>query len=253
MVAAGQDLALDDVLGVGDGVLLDADTGDQLHRVLTQGARDGELVKAKRGRGRLKAARHGNRRVHADGDGDGQRLPKLGGPLGHGADVAGAGLQENRKLVLPLDAHAVDRHIRKPGVRVGGIAHAEGDIGPRVHRRVRRRGDQLIQVKIRLGSQMHHLLARGGAIHDYRLDGIVGAASHQMGQLLFFAAEELRHPLAAGHHADHDAGAGMTLDVMEHHGRAVDLGRTLDGAARAHVAVDAGELRRGVNFNVRFQ
>ena len=251
MVAAGQDLALDDILRVGDGVLLDGNTGDQLHGMLPKRARDGEFVKAKGRRGRLKAARHGNRRIHTDGDGDGQRNPQLSGPFGHGADVAGAGLQEDGQLVFALDTHAVDGHIGKPGVRVRGIAHAERDVRSRVHRRIGWRGHQFEEVKVRVGSQMHHLLTRGGAIHDYRLDGIVGAASHQMGQLLFFAAEEPGHAFAAGHHADHNAGVGMSFDVVKEHGRAVDLRGPLDRAARTHIAVYAGKLRRRIDLDLR--
>ena len=52
-------------------------------------------------RGRLEAGADLNGGVHAYGHGDGQGPPQLLRALGHGPDVAAAGLQEDGQLVPP--------------------------------------------------------------------------------------------------------------------------------------------------------
>ena len=172
VIAARKDLALYDILRIGDRILLDGDARRELNGLAAQGAGNGQLIEAQRRRRRREAACHRDRRIHAYGDRDRKRLPQLGRALGHSADVAGAGQKENGELVLGQNTHAVDRHIREPCVRVCRIAHAECDIGTCIVRRISRCRDQLEQVKIRIRRKVYHLLCGGRFIGYDRHDGI---------------------------------------------------------------------------------
>ena len=117
LVGTRQDLSLDDVFRVGDGVLLHRLARHEPNRLFADGSGNSELVVAKRRGGRLEAGADLDGGVNADGDRDGKRLPQLGGALGHGADVTAARLQKDREFVLRLDAHAVNGHV---GLSVSG-------------------------------------------------------------------------------------------------------------------------------------
>ena len=173
------------------------------------------------------------------------------GPLGHRADVAAAGLEEDGQLVPRLDAHAVDGHVGKPGIRVGGVAHAQRDVGSGVHGGIGRRGNQFKQVEVRVCGAMHDLLTGRGSVSQFRHDGVLGAPPDDAGQLLLLAPEQRRHPLPAGHHADDHAGVGMPFHVVEDHRGAVHRRGALHRATRAHVAIYARQLGGGIHLDVR--
>ena len=87
---------------------------------------------------------------------------------------------------------------------------------------------------------------------DDGLNWILGALAEQMAQFFLFHAEQIGYPLAAGQHTNGSAGIRMSLDVVEHHGRAVHPGWAHHGAACAHIAVHAGKLCFRVHFYIRF-
>ena len=231
-------------------MLVHAHTLHQLHGPLPQRACDGQLVEAKGRRRRLKAGEHLNGGVNANGDGDRQRLTQLRGPLGHSPDVPRTGLEEDGQLIPALDAHTVDGHVGQPRVRVGGVAHPQSDVRPRVHWSVGGGRDQLEQVEVRGIRPVDYLLAWGGAIHYSGLDGVCGAGLHKAAQFLLFAAEQVGHPGPAGQHTDDHRCAGVALHVMEHHSGAIHSGGAHDGAARPHIAVHAGQLGGGIYLHL---
>ena len=73
--------------------------------------------------------------------------------------MSGTWRKENGQLIPALDTEPVDSHIMGPCIRMGGIAHAQSNIWAGVIGCVGWRRNQLIQVKIRLISPVHHLLA----------------------------------------------------------------------------------------------
>ena len=254
VITPRQNLALDDIFRVGDSVFVDSYALHQLHRPLPQRPGNGKLVEAQGRGGGLKTGEHLNGRVYPNGNRDGQGLAQLCSPLGHGPDVAGTGLADpdgNPVQLKGVSTHPMDGHVGQPGVRVGGVAHPQGDIWSRVHRGVGGGWNQLEQVEVRLLRPVYHLLAGGGVVHHHGLDRVSSAGLHQVAQLLFFAAKQVSHPLPAGQHTDGHRRAGVTLHVVEHHGGAVHGGGAHDGAARAHLAVHPGQLRRRVNLHVR--
>ena len=166
--------------------------------------------------------------------------------------MAAARLQKDGKFIFGLDAHPVDGHIRKPGVRVGGIAHAQRDVGAGIHRGIGRSGYQLEQVKIRVGGLVHHFLTGSRSVRHDRLNGCLCTLAEKVSQFFFSDAKQVCHPLAAGQHADGNAGVRVTLDVVEHHGRAIHFGGAHDRAACPHIAVHTGQLCRRVHLHIRF-
>ena len=96
---------------------------------------------------------------------------------------------------------------------------------------------------------MHDLLARRRTVEGHGLDGIFCRMAEQTAKLFRFATEQLSHALAAGEKANGHAGVGMARDVVEEHGGAFP-GRALDCAARADIAVNAGELSLGLDLHV---
>ena len=74
MVAAGENLSLNNILGVGNSVFVDRHALDKLHWTLAERSGDGQFIETQRRSRRLKAGSHFNGRVHTDGNGDGQRL-----------------------------------------------------------------------------------------------------------------------------------------------------------------------------------
>ena len=110
---------------------------------------------------RLKAGADLDGGIYADGNGNGQRAAQLCGTLCHGADVAGTGHQENRELVLALDAHPVDGDIAAAGIRMGGVAHAHGDIRACILGGIGGGRDQLVKIKIGIGDPVNDLPDRG--------------------------------------------------------------------------------------------
>ena len=248
---AGDYLALDDELGVGYGPLRHGDAAAEPHRLAPYGPGDGQLVIAQGRRGRLEAGADLYGGVHAYGHGDGQGPPQLLRALGHGPDVAAAGLQEDGQLVPPLDAQPVDGDVGAARVRVRGVAHAESDVGSRVHGRIRRRGQEPKEVKIRLRGQVYDLLAGRGRLVQHRGNGRRDALAQQPAEVLLRAAQQARHALPAGQDAYGRRGAGVALEVFEEHRRTVRARGPLDSTTRADVAVDARELRRGVHLHLR--
>ena len=252
MVAAGHDLALDDIFRIGNGVFFHGQAGAQLYRTFAQRTGDTQFVEAQRCRGRLKAGSHLDGRVHTDGNADGQRPTQFGGTLCHGTNVTAARLQKDGKFVFGLDAHPVDGHVRKASVRVSGIAHPQRDIRARIHRGIGRCRHQLEQVKIRIRSFVYHFLAGSWFVRHHRLDGRFGALTEQMTQFFLFHTKQICHPLAAGQNADGNTGVRVTLDVVEHHGRTVHFGGSHDRAACAHIAVHARKFCFRVHHHICF-
>ena len=252
MIAARYDLTLNDIFRIGNGVFADCQAGAQLHRTLAQRTGNAQFIEAQGGRGGFKASGHLDGGVYADRNADGQRLAQFGSTLCHGTDMAAARLQENGQLVLGLDAHPVDGHIRAARVRMGGITHPQRDVRTGIHRRIGGRGHQLEQVKFRVGGTVHHFLTRGRFVGDNGLNGVLGTLTEQIAQFLLLHAKQVGYPLAAGQHANGNACVRVSRDIMKHHGWAVHLGRAHHGAARAHIAVHTGKLCLRVYLHICF-
>ena len=155
----GNHLTLNDVLRIGYGQFIHGQAPAQFDRLSPKRTCHRQLVIPQWRGGRFKAGTNLNGRIHSDADGDGQPAAQLLRPLRHGSDMSGTWRKENGQLIPALDTEPVDSHIMGPCIRMGGIAHAQSNIWAGVIRRVGWRRNQLIQVKIRLISPVHHLLA----------------------------------------------------------------------------------------------
>lgn len=80
----------------------------------------------------------------------------------------------------------MDGHIRKPGVRVGGITHTQRDVRPGIHRSIGRSGYQLEQVKIRVRGLVHYFLTGSRSVRHDRLNGCLGTLAEQVAQFFLF-------------------------------------------------------------------
>ena len=249
IVAAGKDLAFDHIFRVGDGLLFYGEAIRHLYGFSTDSPGDGQFVEPQRRGGGLKTAGHLDGRVYADGHGDGQGLTKLRGSLRHGADMPGARLQKDGQLVFALDAHAMDGHVRKTRVRVAGVAHAQGDIGPGVHRGVGGGGQYSIQIEVRIAGQVDHLLTGGGPSGRDGLDWVCRCPAQQPAQVLGIVPQQQADPFSTGQQANGYACSGISLHSVEYHGGSFLCG-PLHGAACAHIAIDAGELRFWVHRHI---
>ena len=97
---------------------------------------------------------------------------------------------------------------------------------------------------------MDNLLTGSGILCDNRLDGILGAPAQELAHILLGGAQQLCHPLTVCQQTNEHSGVGMALYVIEHHGRAADLGGAHNGAACTHIAVNTGKLCGGINLHV---
>ena len=115
--------------------------------------------------------------------------------------------------------------------RVGGIAQTECDIGTCVFRGVGGCWHQLTYIEAFFGCQMHDLLAlRFVLIQIARRDGVVQRFIQRIRHAIGFNADQVCRTLAACEQSDQHARIGMTLDVVEDHGRA-GLSGALDRSA----------------------
>ena len=147
----GQDLALDDDLGVGDRVLIDRDAARQHDRASAHPPGDRQLIGAQRGSRRLQAGREVNRRVQTNADRYWQRpAPGLGPGTQH-VDVP-AGGENDADHVRPLHAQhniGARHHIGGganlgPGRHIVGIGNGGGQPGARFHRHRRAQRDEFL-------------------------------------------------------------------------------------------------------------
>ena len=146
------------ILRIGNVPLRNRKASAQLHRLSPERACNGQFIVPKGGCGRLKAGTDFNGRVHANADGYGQGLSQFFRPFRHGAYMPRPRGKENGQFILSLYAEAVDGHITGPCVGMAGITHSQGDIWPRVIRRIGGRGHQPGQIESRFFCQMHHFL-----------------------------------------------------------------------------------------------
>ena len=250
---AGDELALDDELRPRYGPLVHRDAAAELHGLAAERTGYRQLVIAQGRRGRLKAGADLYRRVHAYGDGDGQRAAELLRPVRHGPDVPAARLKKDGKLVPALDAEPVYRDVGTARVRVRGVAHAERDIWSGVQGRVLRCGQKPAEVEVRLGRQVYDFLAGRRRVPQHGLDRPIDAGAQQLAQVRALAAEQGGHPLARCQHSNGGGDAGEAPQIPKQHRRTVGPRRAHDRSSRPHAAVYAGELRLRVHLHLRLR
>ena len=246
-----REVALDHVFGIRDAALWDREALGELDRLATHGACDLELVVAKRGRRRLEAGAHVDRRVEADRDGDRHVAACLLVFLEEGAEMARSGGDPHAEGRRILNAEAVDRDIGGAILRVGAHRKAHRDVGAGILRGVRRGRDELAQIEARIRRLVDDLLAVDVlALLDHdRRDGLVQLLAHLDAEMLAVHANEACDTLAACEHADYDASIVEALHPVEEHDGAF-LGRTHDRSACSDIAVDAGDLGVRIDFRI---
>ena len=245
------EVALEHVLGIGNALLRNGDAVGKLDGVATQGAGDLQLVKAERRGGSLEAAAHVHGGVQADRDGDGHVLTALAILVKERAQVTAAGGNPHGELVLVDAGETVDGHVGLGAVGARAVGEAHGDVGAAVDGRVGRSGNDLAQVKALVGHLVHDLLAVDvRTLGDLlRRDQVLEALADLEAQVLLVEVEQGGNALAAGKHADADLGIVKALNVVEDHRRTL-FGRTHNGAAGTHVAIDARDLGIGIDLGV---
>ena len=143
----------------------------------------------------------------------------------------------------------MDGDIVYPGVRMGGVAHSQRDVGPGVIRCIGGGRDQGSEVKIRVICPVDYLLAGGCLRANHGRDGAADTIAQGMTQLLRPPPQQGGHPAPAGQDADGDPSAGMALDLMKEHGRPFP-GGPLDRPSSSYVTVDSRQLSTGVYRNI---
>ena len=172
---SGHQLALDDKLRVGNGVLVNGPAFCHADRLFAERACDGQLIKTQRRCGRFEAGSDLNGRIHADADTDRQihafpfRLfPKC-------VQVTHPWGEKHGHLVRRLQAETVNGHIPFPRNRIGGVAHSHGDIRTGILLRILRGREKLPNIEALLRCIMDFLLARHvSACRKLRHNGIRG-------------------------------------------------------------------------------
>ena len=243
------DLALDDVLCICNRHLLHGNAAAQFYRLFPQCTRNGKLIVTERCCRRLETGTDLNRRINTDTDGNRKCLSQFLRAVCHCADVACARGEENRKLVFSLNAETVNRHIMQSGVRMGGVAHAERDVRAGIIRRIRRRRDETVQIKIGIGRQMYHFLAWRRALKFNRCNRLFYAVIQHFSKTLRLAVQQGSHAFPACQNTNRNAGVRVPFYVAKNHRRAF-FRRTLYGPARTDVTVNTGKLRHRINLNV---
>ena len=137
----------------------------------------------------------------------------------------------------------MDGDIVYPGVRMGGVAHSQRDVGPGVIRCIGGGRDQGSEVKIRVICPVDYLLAGGCLRANHGRDGAADTIAQGMTQLLRPPPQQGGHPAPAGQ------SAGMALDLMKEHGRPFP-GGPLDRPSSSYVTVDSRQLSTGVYRNI---
>ena len=252
-IGVGQQLALDNVLGVGDAILVDCLASGQLDRLLTDCARNGELIVANRRGGRLKTCTDLDSRVHANRNRDGERLAQRLGLLAEGTQVTGARGEEHGDGIRALQAQAVNSYVVFTGLDVMGVAHAHRDVGAGVLLGIGGSGHQLAHVEARIVRHVYNFLAgRHLSLSDnLRSDGVRNGVIEHEAQSLRVAIEQVTHAATTGEQADRHACAWMALHVVEYH-RGPLFSGTRYRTTGADMAVYTGKLRHRIHFNIGF-
>ena len=139
-----------------------------------------------------------------------------------------------------------------PVLRVGGVAHAHGDVRAGILLRVGRRREQLSGVKARVARIVDDLLALCIlVVDDDRRNGVSDRFSQMESERSRVRVQKKPHALSAAHQADDHSCAVESPDVIEDHGGPF-LGRPHHGSSRAHMAVNTRYFRMGVHLDIRF-
>lgn len=126
------------------------------------------------------------------------------------------------------------------GVRMGGVAHAERDVRAGIIRRIRRRRDETVQIKIGIGRQMYHFLAWRRALKFNRYNRLFYAVIQHFSKTLRLAVQQGSHAFPACQNTNRNAGVRVPFYVAKNHRRAF-FRRTLYGPARTDVTVNTGK------------
>ena len=244
----GQDFAFDDVLRPCQSLGIHSQTGALFHGPPAQRSGDGQFVEADGRHGRLEARAEIDGGIKPDADGHGQRLARGLGLGAEHVDVA-ARREPDGQGIRPLQTHAVDGHVLVVVFRIFPVQEAHRDIRPGVLGGIGGRGDEAAQIKPRLVGAVHGFLTRGNSLDGGRLDEVLKGIHEVPAEALRLRAEQQGGALAAGEHADGDPRAGMSLHLIEKHGRA-DAGGAGHRAARADMPVCAAQFRHGIGFDV---
>ena len=157
------------------------------------------------------------------------------------------GGKEHREFISLLHTETVNGHIGQRGIfRIACQYQPQTEERACINRRVGRGRKQLTQVKVRIVGVKDLLLARclRGRNH-HRCNRVFHRLTNVLRQLRGFTTQQKRRSFPAGVHTYQDAGAGVALHAIEHHGRA-RAGGAFYGTARADMAVDARQFSIGI-------
>ena len=157
------------------------------------------------------------------------------------------GGKEHREFISLLHTETVYGHVGQRGIfRIACQHQPQTEERARINRRVGWGREQLTQVKVRVVGIEDLLLAwclRGRDHH--RRNRVCHRLTDVLRQLRGFAPQQQCRSFPAGVHPYQNAGAGVALHAIEHHGRA-RAGGAFYGTARADMAVHACQFRIGI-------
>ena len=251
---ARQDLGLDDHLGLGGDQHVGGLAAHQLQRLVQQPAHDPALVLVDRADGE---AAERDRRMHADGEGDGQRFAARFGDLVIFPEML-AEREVNRGRVPAGDHQPVIGAVPHVAVGVPGERDRRGDIGPAVALVVFELGQP---GEIDVGPLEHHVLAgpgidlarRHGLVHRLEVfpQHLAGRRVHRHRETRPAGVEIGEHGVVAAPHVleqEDRAAPGLLLD-LDHRRRHLVAGVHLAGNGyelvrplRAHAFEIGGEV-----------
>ena len=132
-----------------------------------------------------------------------------------------------------------------------GIAHSHCNIGTCIIRRIGRRRNKLIEIKILFIRTVYDLLAWSRFLCNNRRNRMIHTTIKHFSQIFRFSAKKSCHPLSACQKPNCNSCPGMSFYIIKNHGRSFFC-RAHHRSSCSHMSIYAGQFRHRLHFRICF-